>query len=346
MDNQVNYSGDERALYKNVVLHSPQLVKIEARMKEYFRRCKAFCKLADAEQEGKWRISENPRGVEEKGYYALSLLARKDAPKAFKDHDVWLVESESARSIKVKHRFNQQEFKIPRNCAVQQFRRFPGQNKLEIGEPRDYLIVRKFDDFDEFLKASALADAERQATIKRAIRDGDWEKFVLRNSARVFAFYRGDITAPNTSLMAARCAENCFAGPGGSWVFTTPQSHVKLTTLWLNTSVSFYHVLRDRKETRGGFVELGKYVFLSMPYPKLEAIGAKGLDALEKELSSVEFPSLLEQFQTKFAPRRKLDLFFLDLAGVERAEAEKFLDLLYDTLAKELLRLKGVIGGG
>ncbi|MBI5176578.1 hypothetical protein HY995_00660 [Candidatus Micrarchaeota archaeon] len=83
-----------------------------------------------------------------------------------------------------------------------------------------------------------------------------------------------------------------------------------------------------------------------MPYPKLEAIGAKELDALEKELSSVEFPSLLEQFQTKFAPRRKLDLFFLDLAGVERAEAEKFLDLLYDTLAKELLRLKGVMGGG
>lgn len=344
MDSQANYARDVRDLYKNVVLHSPQLVKTEERIKRYFRKCKQYYKLHEAEAEGGWKISENPRGVEEKGYYALSLLAPKDGAKAFKDHDVWLVESESQQILKVRHRFNGAEFRIPRNCVMPQFRRFSGQASIVLNEPRDYLIIRKFDEFEEFLKASALADSDKQMDIRSAIRNGDWEKFVIRNSARTFAFYRGNVTAPNTNLMAVRSNEPTFAGPGGSWVFSEPQTHDKLTALWLNTSIAFYHIFRDRKETEGGFMELDKYVFRAMPSPRLDAVDIKKLDALESKLSRVEFPSLLEQFQTGFASRKELDLFFLDLAGVERKEAERFLDSLYETLAKELLRLKGVMG--
>lgn len=82
----------------------------------------------------------------------------------------------------------------------------------------------------------------------------------------------------------------------------------------------------------------------AMPYPRPEAVDLKKLDALDAMLSRVEFPSLLEQFQTGFAPRRELDSFFLEMAGVEKEEAEKFLKQLYETLTKELLRLKGVMG--
>ncbi|MFH1199548.1 MAG: N-6 DNA methylase [Candidatus Micrarchaeota archaeon] len=343
--NQMNYSQDVRALYQNITLHSPELVRINSKIRKWFRPNKTFCDLAEIEQKENWRISENPRGVEKLGYYALSLLAPKEEGKALKDHDVWVVEEETTQLLKVKHRFNGQAFRIPRNCTVPQFRRFSGQTKIRLEEPLDYLVVRRFDGFDEFLKASALADEKMQQNILRSIREGEWEKFVAKNTARIFAFYRGDITATGTNLLAVRANEPTFAGPGGSWVFHAPSTHDKLTQMWLNSTIAFYYILRDRKETRGGFVELDKYVFLNMPYPLQEKIDEKKLETLEKELSRAEFPSLLEQFQRGFEPRRKLDLFFLELAGVEKEEAEKFLKLLYVTMAKELLRLKGVMGG-
>lgn len=342
--NQKNLAQDIRALYQNVTLHSPQLVKINYAVRKWFKRSKNFAPLENIEKKEEWRIAENPRGLESKGYYALSLLAKRENGRALKDHDVWEIQEETHQLIKVRHRFNQQAFKIPRSCVVPQFRRFSGQQTVCLNEPGDYLVVRKFDDFDDFIAASALADEKMRNNVKTSLREGEWEKFVRKNSARLFGFYRGDITASGTSLMAVRSDEPAFAGSGGSWVFYAPQKHDKLTQLWLNSSIAFYHILRDRKETRGGFVELDKYVFLNMPYPLQEKTDSKKVDLLEKELSAVEFPSLLEQFQNNFAPRRRLDLFFLETAGAEKEEAEKFLDLLYETLAKELLRLKGVMG--
>lgn len=345
--NQMNYSEDVRGLYQNVTLHSPELARINTKVRRTFRPNKTFCFLGEVEQKENWRISENPRGVEKLGYYALSLLAKREEGDALKDHDVWAIEEETAQLLKVKHRFNGRAFKVPRNCTMPQFRRFAGQARIRLEEPRDYLVVRKFDGFEEFLKASALADEAMQKSIAKSIRDGEWERFVVKNSSRLFAFYRGDITAKGTNLLAVRAEGPTFAGPGGSWVFHAPPSHDKLTQLWLNSTIAFYLILRDRKETRGGFVELDKYVFLNMPYPLQEKVDAKKLEALEKELAGAEFPSLLEQFQQGlgFEPRRKLDMFFLELAGVEKEEAEKFLKLLYETMAKELLRLKGVMGG-
>ncbi|HLD78447.1 MAG TPA: hypothetical protein VJB16_05455, partial [archaeon] len=81
-----------------------------------------------------------------------------------------------------------------------------------------------------------------------------------------------------------------------------------------------------------------------MPCQLPERIDAKALATLEKEVAGKPFPSLLEQLQRGFEPRKAIDCFFLGLAGVKGEEAERFLKLLYGTLAKELLRLKSVMG--
>ncbi len=339
--NQYNLMDDVRLLYQTVTLHTPQLVKTNEKIRRYFKHGKKFDILGDIEEREGWKISENPRGVEKFGYYCLSLLAKSD--KSLKDHDVWVIEEETESLLKVKHRFNGQVFKIPKSCAVPQFRRFSGQEKIRIGSPCDYLIIRLFSDFDNFLKASALVDQKQATLIKNNIRSAEWERFVIKNSAQVFGFYRGDITASGSAFLAVRSNEAAFAGPGGSWVFHTPANNNVLTQLWLNSSFVFYYILRDRKETRGGFVELDKYVFENIPYPKIELIDSAKLHVLEKEISKLKFPSLLEQFQTSFEGRRKIDMFFLEYAGVEKEEREKFLDTLYDAMAKELLRLKGVM---
>lgn len=340
--NQYELIENVRALYQNVTLHSPALVRIEDKCQRYFSPGRKFEILADVEKREKWRISENPRGVEARGYYCMSLLADCDRP--MKDHDVWVIKEETESALRVRHRFNGQEFRIPRNCVVPQFRRFSGQEKLRLGSPRDYVVVREFPDFEAFLMASAMLERPEAVRIRNSVRQGEWSNFVTKNSAQVFGFYRGDITASGTNFMAIRSDKPAFAGPGGSWVFHTPPGRDMLTPVWLNSSIVLYHILRDRKETRGGFIELDKYVFENVPYPRGPLIAQDKLQELEKEVARMEFPSLLEQFQTGFEGRKMIDRFFLDYAGMAQEEQERFLKLLYETMAKELLRLKGVMG--
>jgi len=344
-ENQVNLMEEDssiRELYRVVTLHSPQLVKVDEKIRRYFTPGKKFDQLGSIEKREGWKISENPRGVERRGYYCLSLLS--DSGRPLKGHDVWIITEETETLLKVKHRFNGSSFKIPKTCVVPQFRRFSGQETMKLESPIDYLVVRQFPQFDEFVKASALVDKEGLTRIKNDIREGKMEKFVVTNSAQIFGFYRGNVTASGSSLVAVHFTKPTFAGPGGSWVFRLPAERNVLTSIWLNSSFCFYHILRDRKETEGGFVELDKYVIKSIPYPRIDQIDQKKLTTLEHDVSKLKFPSLLEQFQTGFEGRRKIDEFFLDYAGMPKAEQKKFLKLLYETMTKELLRLKGVMG--
>ncbi|MBI2675754.1 MAG: N-6 DNA methylase [Candidatus Aenigmarchaeota archaeon] len=344
-ENQVNLLDDNssiRDLYRMITLHSPQLVRVDEKIKKYFSSANKFERLGDVEERENWKISENPRGVEEKGYYCLSLLG--DSGKPMKEHDVWLIEEETETLLKVKHRFNCQAFRIPKTCVMPQFRRFSGQERMKLSSPRDYLVVRQFPEFENFVKASALADQKRAAGIRNSIREGGWERFVLKNSARVFGFYRGNVTAPGSSFLSIRSSTPTFAGPGGSWVFQMPDKNDSLVQMWLNSSIVFYLMLRDRKETEGGFMELDKYVFENLPYPKKDLVDPKTLADLEREVSKLKFPSLLEQFQTSSEGRRMIDHFFLEHAGMPKEEQDRFLKLLYETMSKELLRLKGVMG--
>ncbi|MFZ2253522.1 MAG: N-6 DNA methylase, partial [Minisyncoccia bacterium] len=179
--NQYNFNSEIRSLYRTVTLSTPQLVKVDEKLTKWFKPGKKFCRLEDVEKNERWSISENPRGVETKGYYVLSLLSgRGGAERILKDHDVWIIEEETEQLLKVKQRFSGQIFKIPKNCVVPQFRRFSGEKHISLNGPRDYLIVRKFDDLDNFVKASGIANDAGLKNIRTSIREGAWEQFVVK----------------------------------------------------------------------------------------------------------------------------------------------------------------------
>ncbi len=344
-ENQVNLIDDNssiRDLYRIVNLHSPELVRIDQKIWRHFISSKRFTTLGAIEKAENWQIRESTKGVEKMGYYCLSILSSED--KALKEHDVWVVDDDTETLLKVRHRFNGSTFKVPKNCVVRQFRRFPGKAKTRLQAPYDYVVVRKFEDMEKFIMASGLADKATLNTIRNSIREGDWEKFVIKNSSRVFGFYRGNITAPGTSVFSVRSDKPTFTGPGSSWSFHIPEKHDSLISIWLNSSLVVYSIFRDRNETEGGFIGIDKYMLAQIPYPTIEKVDMKALAELERDISKLKFPSLLEQFQTGFEGRLKIDKFFLDYAGMDKEEQEKFLRLLYETMAKELLRLKGVMG--
>jgi type I restriction-modification system DNA methylase subunit len=340
--NQQNLLNETRSLYKAINLHSPQLVRIEEKIQRFFTSSNKYTTLGNIEKADKWQIRESTKGVERLGYYSLSILAGEE--KALKEHDVWVVDEDADNFLKVRQRFNGQTFKIPRNCVVRQFRRFPGQTKILLKKPYDYVVIRKFEDFDNFLLASSLADKVNISEIKKNIRDGEWEKFVIKNSSNLFSFYRGNLSAPGTRIFSVRSDSPTFTGPGSSWSIKIPSQQEILASVWLNSSFVIYQILRDRNETEGGFIGIDKYLLTEIPYPKLETIELKGLLKLDQEIKNLEFPSLLEQFQRNFDGRRKIDTFFLKHTGMKDEEIGRFLTLLYDTLAKELLRLKDVMG--
>lgn len=340
--NQNNFLNEVRSLYKAVNLHSPDLVKIDKLFEKYFLRNKNYTTIGAVENSEKWKIHESTKGVEKRGYYYLSIISTEE--KALKEHDVWVLEDETENILKVKQRFSGQIFKIPKSCVVRQFRRFPGQSKIILESPFDYIIVRKFDNMDQFLMSYPATDKQIIENIKKNIRGGDWEKYVIKNSSNTFGFYRGNLSAPGTKVFSVKTDTSTFTGPGSSWSMHLPERHLKLFTLWFNSSMVIYDILRDRNETEGGFIGIDKYLLTEIPYPKLETVDQKELSKLFDDVKKLEFPSLLEQVQRHFEGRVKIDTFFLKHAGMKDDDVKRTLDNLYETLAKELLKLKGVMG--
>ena len=60
---------------------------------------------------------------------------------------------------------------------------------------------------------------------------------------------------------------------------------------------------------------------------------------------ATQFPNILEQLKTQYAPRKELDTILLRLMGYSDKEALQLLDYLYRALAIEIEKLKTLMEG-
>jgi len=284
--------------------------------------------------------SEIIRGIETShGGKVQSLTILVDESMAIKKSDIWIAEDVSKNSLIAKHRFFEKRIRIPINSLHRAIRRVSYVKRLDVTNNLDYVVTKKFQNFEEFLNLSSMDKKTRFIS--------QWRKYVKERLSNFTIARRFNISAPGTILLAFYSSIPA-APPGVSWSLNISQDHAKILTLWFNSSLNLLQTLIYRKETGGAYSQIDKYTlkaFQILDPTSLSKSEKKRLLNIFKKVKKINFPSILEQLKTRFQPRIEIDKVILQMLGFTDNEIDRMLNNLYPALANEIEQLKTLMEG-
>jgi hypothetical protein len=126
------------------------------------------------------------------------------------------------------------------------------------------------------------------------------------------------------------------------------EEEARILSLWFNSTPNLLQVYLQRMETRGTWMEINDGMindFLLLDTHSLKKNERGNLLDLFEQMKNTEFPSILEQLKTTFAPRKELDTILLHFLGYSDKEVDQLLKYLYPALANEIGKLKTMMEG-
>lgn len=174
-----------------------------------------------------------------------------------------------------------------------------------------------------------------------------WEKYVKQRLSHLLISRRFDISARGTCFLALY-SEKPIVGVDMWSIKGFTDDDSKITALWFNSTINLLALFINRTETRGAWTKLHEYAMRDM-----KMLDPKKLSENEREqmlrffenFKNLSFPSILDQFKTKFYARKELDVMILQLVGYTKEETEELLTYLYPAIAKEIEKLKVLMEG-
>jgi tRNA1(Val) A37 N6-methylase TrmN6 len=280
-------------------------------------------------------------------FTALAIVSREhNSPR-----DSLVLESISHSGIFFRHIASGKQHRLAWDYVWPAFRRIPHRSLMDVSDLGEYIIQKRPED-PSFLEE-----------LPERIRWDVWRRYLDQRKSHLLLVERVDLTAPGSRLLAY------FSEPPRVWSRVSASLsglsvvEAKIACLWFNSSFFLLGYLFERDETRGGYVQLHKYIIEELPILIPRCLSPENIVLLEKlfdELRSYEFPSLLEQYVALvqkpdknllkllgkeksllkllgrgFLPRQRLDSLFLEI--LEGASIN--LEELYSMLLKELLLL-------
>jgi len=253
--------------------------------------------------------------------------------RAIKNVDEWIIKSLDGTNAIVENRFTKQTLKAPLKAFARGLRRPARTDKVEVTDLLDLIIIKQFNGIEHVMK--------HPSNIRK------WNKYVEPRLANLVISRRFDISATGTRSLAYYSQEP-MVGVDMWSIKGLSDDDAKILSLWFNSTLNILALLIQRTETRGAWMKLHEYAMKEM-----QLMDPKKLKKQEKEqllqffesIRSTSFPNILEQMQTKFAPRRELDVMLLQFMGYSKEEAAQLLDYLYPALAKEIEKLKTLMEG-
>jgi hypothetical protein len=279
------------------------------------------------------------RGVESSrgGWIQPLTITREERAK--KRVDVWVLKRINGSYVEVVHRFLKGTLKIPKSALLPALRRVSLINKIDISSHTDYVIIDEFPDIKVFLEVSP-----RKFRYGRGFWS-KWRDYVKDRAAHLTLVRRVDLSAPGTCLLAFYSQQQ-LVPPGLAWSLKIERENAKFLALWFNSTFHLLQLLIYRKETRGAFLQLDKYVLETLLVPDLRGLTEEKKNRLLQvfeEVRNVEFPSLLEQLDNAHVMRRKIDAVWLEVLGEDKPET---LPTLYKALSREIHLLKRMMVEG
>jgi len=211
---------------------------------------------------------------------------------------------------------------------------------MDVTSNLDYIVTRKFEEIKRFCKISiGTEDIHFMQS---------WQKYVESRMGNLAVMRRFDISASGTDLMAFYSSTPMVAGVVTWPIYIPSDEDSKIIALWLNSSINVLQIILNRSETRGAFLEIGKYML-----DEFSILDPKQLSKEEKSrlldtfnvVKGVTFPSVLEQLRTRFPLRVEIDRAIFEIIGFSQNETMRILDFLYPALVNEIEKLKTMMEG-
>lgn len=258
--------------------------------------------------------------------------------KAVKKRDVWIVKNIDRDEIVAEHRFTKSKVVVPINSTCYGMRRISGVDKIDVTNDLEFIIIRKFPDLQKIL--TLFEGKKRNLSFVKK-----WEKHVTGMLANLVFMRRFDVSAPGSRLLAFYSSVP-MSPVGLMWSIKVPTEDAKCLSLWLNSTLNIMQVLRNRKETRGAFMQIDKYTLNDLLALNCRTLSIEEKEFLLKVFEKVKdqtFPSITEQLRNKFSGRIEIDNVILETLGFSGAEKRRLIDYVYPALANEIENLKALM---
>jgi tRNA1(Val) A37 N6-methylase TrmN6/RNAse (barnase) inhibitor barstar len=269
--------------------------------------------------------------------FAPHMFIMRSKDRALKSYDLWCVEEETVNELFAKNRATLTIVKIPKIVLAFGLRRLSGISTLDITNHLDYVVIQDFTGIEDFVVE------------KRVLENlPKWRDYAKERLCYLAIAGRYDISASGTNIVAF-FSEREFIPTQMFWAIRgLGLEDAKIIALWMNSTVGLLQLMKERKETRGPFIQILAYAL-----KRLQIINLLNLSKEEKELllntfntiKKEKFPSILRQLEMAFPARKTMDKAILKLLGYEDDQIEQIIVMLYSAIKEEIDRLKQILKG-
>lgn len=346
-----------RDWFKQIAVSSPYLIELMKSLKSIGSKKLSILRHLNIEVE--------PRDAPELGG-SFGILCLNSSSKAIRG-DAWIIEHVETDNVRVKHRRLNTLMEIPKTALKEAFRRSAYRGNMDVSKLNEYVIVKEFAELNQPLSLMGVE-----------VGWDKWLEYVERRTTNLSIVTRCEITAPGTCLLSYYSEiPRCWSRAATSAIRGLKSEDAKILCVWFNSTINLLQFLIERKETRGAWMELSKFILMNLyalDPSKLSNNEKAVLSRLFKDLSNIEFPSVWKQLAMNvkedafsdeernllsevfkefnehlgkgFEPRKRIDRTILFILGFPSDKHEKILTHLYTDLLKEFARLKKIIIAG
>jgi hypothetical protein len=242
-----------------------------------------------------------------------------------------VLDSEKDHSIVVRLKDTNLKFKIEKGKTSPALRTLTNIDVFCIDKKKDYFVKEKMKDFDSVLMLTKWKDKE----------SFDWRLVDEKVKGKVTYLAVARRFRPNSKSthFFAFYSDDGFIVPHTFKIIKTGKDESKLQTLYLNSVLGLMNIISLREQTTEGYTDIMESdlnLFKTVDSRKLSEEDLKTLNDLFEKLKNVEFPSILEQIESRFWARVELDETILRILGFSDMEINDWLPRIYDALAREL----------
>ena len=287
-------------------------------------------------------------------YGSKALLICRSEDRIQRDSDRLVFSGVDGVLFRMRDRISGQQFHYPIGGVGPALRRFSFLPNPSITETGDFCLAKPLPELSEIMRTFYSAhDVQRflrrinRVTPKR--REGYWVSRLRDSSSRLLLVRRIDLASPGTRVLATHSkAETLVACEGYAVKGVASEAHEKLLALWFNSSIFLLLSLGHATITRGTWMKFEEFTIEFTPAPDLRRIGQDvRVSTLWEEVSSGDWPPLMEQLGGSCEFRNKLDDGILELLGLRDSSVRRKLsDAIRRGLRSVLSGLLKTMGTG
>jgi len=301
------------------------------------------------------------RGIETSGGVKIqNMVINADKSKYLRPTDIWIFEDETEFHVNSINRISNHKTKIPKKSLIPHLRRMSGENRLDISDKKDFVIISRFSDIFQFVDVDSLA------------RLHNWRSYVEERTTNLLIARRFDICASGTSVFSFY-SKIRRAPSGVMWSILDISCYdAIIQCLFFNSTFNILQIFLNRVETRGGWMQLHEYVIKDLLVPNIHEWSDKkkipcyqlfdeikhkkfppfwqqlAMNISISEIKDDHYVLLKDQFPEfdlvvgkQFTERKKIDILFLDRLGMRNVIGyESLLQEIYLHLLIEIAMLK------